>query len=251
MSFDATTFVLEIINFVVLLWLLQKFLYKPILDVINKRQAAVEKRVSEARQALEQAQALEQQYNSRLSEWEKEKQRLKAFLGEELKVERQRQLAKVKLEIDQEQARAQALAEAKRKGETLQYEQLAIELAAKCMANVLSRFASSDLERRICEVFLTDLSGYEKEQLALTMNHGQSGSAKIQVATAYPAGTELKESIIAGLKQKLGQDCELEFLQDSSLIAGIKVTTAGGILQANLSDVVQFFRGIESNGAST
>ena len=39
MQFDWTTFVLEVLNFLVLLWILKRFLYQPVLDVLDARQA--------------------------------------------------------------------------------------------------------------------------------------------------------------------------------------------------------------------
>lgn len=249
MSFDVTTFILEIINFLVLLWLLRKLLYRPVMDVINKRRATIEKKVFDAQQALEEALAKEEQYKSRLIEWEKERQRLKVALEQELELERQRQLAKLREDLEEEQSKTRARAEANRKEESLQCERQAIELAAKHAANVLRRFASSDLERQICEVFVEDLVRFDPEQFLRIMNHSESAVSMVQVTTAYPPTSELKESIAVALRQKLGPNCQLEFGQDASLIAGIRVVTVGGVLEANLCDAVQFFRGVEGNGA--
>ena len=41
MQIDATTFVLELINFAVLVWILHRFLYRPILGAIDRRRDAV------------------------------------------------------------------------------------------------------------------------------------------------------------------------------------------------------------------
>ena len=49
MGLDLTTFVLEIVNFLVLLWLLSHFLYRPVQAAIARRQQQAE----QARQALE------------------------------------------------------------------------------------------------------------------------------------------------------------------------------------------------------
>ena len=38
MGLDTTTFVLEIVNFLILLWLLNRFLYRPVQAAIARRQ---------------------------------------------------------------------------------------------------------------------------------------------------------------------------------------------------------------------
>jgi len=43
-----STFLLEIINFLVLVWILKHFLYKPVLDVIARRRSGIEKTLADA-----------------------------------------------------------------------------------------------------------------------------------------------------------------------------------------------------------
>ena len=45
---ELVHFVLEIINFLVLVWILKRFLYKPVLDVIARRRAGIEKTLADA-----------------------------------------------------------------------------------------------------------------------------------------------------------------------------------------------------------
>ena len=57
MAIDWTTFTLEVVNFLVLVWLLKRFLYQPVLEVLGRRQAGVAHTLAEARraEALEEA----------------------------------------------------------------------------------------------------------------------------------------------------------------------------------------------------
>ncbi|HKM26211.1 MAG TPA: F0F1 ATP synthase subunit B, partial [Thiopseudomonas sp.] len=62
MSIDWVTVLAQIANFLLLLWLLKRFLYRPILDGIDAREAAIAKRMSDAEQAKKEAKAAENQY---------------------------------------------------------------------------------------------------------------------------------------------------------------------------------------------
>ena len=48
MELDWSTFLLEIINFLILVWILKRFLYRPVLEVITRRREQVEKTLHEA-----------------------------------------------------------------------------------------------------------------------------------------------------------------------------------------------------------
>ena len=65
MNFDWTTFALEAINFLILVWLLKRFLYRPILDAVARRQAAVARTLADAEAARVDAARLREEYEGR------------------------------------------------------------------------------------------------------------------------------------------------------------------------------------------
>jgi F-type H+-transporting ATPase subunit b len=79
-----STFILEIINFLVLVWILKRFLYKPVLAIIARRREGIEKAMADANDLNTQAHDLQQQYENRLSDWEGEKQKAREALGHEI-----------------------------------------------------------------------------------------------------------------------------------------------------------------------
>ena len=54
MEFDITTFLLEIVNFLILIWILQRLFYKPVLAVINRRKQHIDQTLSEAQKLQQQ-----------------------------------------------------------------------------------------------------------------------------------------------------------------------------------------------------
>ena len=57
MGFDGWTFVLQTANFAVLVWLLHRFLYRPVLRIIAERKAEIEKQYAQSAAAKSEAQA--------------------------------------------------------------------------------------------------------------------------------------------------------------------------------------------------
>ena len=72
MQFDWTTFALEMVNFLVLVWLLKRFFYKPLRTAIESRRASVESTLQAAETARREAAAMKEQYENRLALWQDE-----------------------------------------------------------------------------------------------------------------------------------------------------------------------------------
>lgn len=66
MSIDWITVAAQIANFLVLVWLLKRFLYRPILDGIDAREAEIKDRMQEAAHATQQAQAVKNDYSDKV-----------------------------------------------------------------------------------------------------------------------------------------------------------------------------------------
>src|SRR5574338_1303003 len=102
MELDWTTFILEIINFLILLWLLKRLLYKPVLNMIARRKAEIEKRVADSQALRQEAESLRAQYERRIIEWEQERTAARSRLLEEISTERARLTAALRASLDQE-----------------------------------------------------------------------------------------------------------------------------------------------------
>ena len=109
MALNWSTFAFEIVNFLILIWILQRFLYRPVLAVIAKRRSAIEKTLAEAQTLRLEAEALESQYRNRLAGWEQEKQSAREALGRDLQAERRHQLQTLHDTLAQERDKAQAV----------------------------------------------------------------------------------------------------------------------------------------------
>ena len=118
MELNWSTFVLEIINFLVLIWILKRFIYKPVLNVITQRRLAIENQSTEAQRLHEEASSLKEQYQSRLGDWEQERQHARDVLNQELEVERARQMEALQATLAHEHEKTKA-AEERRRIETV------------------------------------------------------------------------------------------------------------------------------------
>jgi F-type H+-transporting ATPase subunit b len=221
MGLDATTFILEFVNFLVLLWLLSHFLYRPVQAAIAKRQQQADdanKALEAKRAALDAEQNKLQQMHAAF-DLEREAARLK--LTADIAAERARRLEGLKAELADERAKAQARAAAQQHQDAQRQEALAAQRAQDFVRHYLERLAGPELERAIVRLFLA--------------------SGSIEIAMSFDPTDDERRNVEARLQAALGERWIAHWKLDPALIAGISVRLDGHLLEASLARGVDAF----------
>ena len=92
MGFDVITFLAQIVNLLVLIWLLKRFLYHPVLQIMEKRQQEVSSAITSANEKLSNATAIESEFVQKQLNFDAERQKQLDALEKEMA-----QLSKEKL----------------------------------------------------------------------------------------------------------------------------------------------------------
>ena len=241
MELDWTTFILELINFLVLVWILNRFLYRPVMNVIAQRKAAIKKTLSDAEATRSEAQALQIQYENRLTEWEQEREKARAQLRDEVSVERNRLLEALHTELDQEREKAAAVDQRRMKDFMQQAEVTAIAQGGAFASRLLSRLGGPELERRIIDVVMQDLPRLPDNQTQVIRSTAPATKLPMKVTSAYPLAETQREDLRQACRALAGRDVTCEFLEDRDLIAGLRISFGSWVLRANVQDELSFF----------
>ena len=241
MELSWTTFVLEIINFLVLVWILKHFLYKPVLNVLAQRRERVEKTMADAEQLNHEAQALRVQYDGRIADWETERQQARDKLAEELDAERSHKLEQLnaRLELEEEKAR---VAETRRQSDLQRKtEETALLQAAEFATRLLQQAAGPELEQRLVDMVLQSLQQLPEDKQKQIRSgyqntHGNGHGGAVVVKTAFIPSDEQKQQLSSALRTLLDQEAEVTFEQDDKLIAGVRIAVGAWTLGSNLED---------------
>jgi len=245
MQFDWTTFVLELLNFLVLLWLLKHFFYRPVLGVLDARKQAVLDQVAQADTMQKQAAALQAQYEARLQDWHREQEQARQALQQELGQERARQLEALKKTLADERAKGEAQARAQDALREARLARQASGVAYRQAAAMLARLAQPELTERIAEVVAEDLIALDgQRQRPLRDAAAALGAgAAVEVGCAHPLPDAALRILGAALEQAAGQALELQVAVRPELIAGVRIALGECLLQADLADELAFLRG--------
>ncbi|MFA5939891.1 MAG: F0F1 ATP synthase subunit delta [Sinimarinibacterium sp.] len=247
MQIDATTFALEIINFLVLLWVLRRFFFKPVREAIARRQSAVAATIAQAQTQADAARDLQAQYENRMKDWDRERESSRAQLAAELVAERDKQLAALRTALDAERAKQQAVQERRQLEQCRTLEARAAEQGLQLAARVLERLSGPELDARIAEVVIDDLAALDPEQKARLVDAAQS-DATLDICSAHPLPDARYAQLRDALGTHLGTKTHAIRRVDPDLLGGLRIALGPWVLQASLADELAHFRHSSGDG---
>jgi F-type H+-transporting ATPase subunit b len=235
-----TTFGLEILNFLVLVWILQHFLYRPVFAVIAARRAGIEKTMADAKVIDAEVQELKSRYEKREAEWQQETERARASLAQEIAAERVRLTGALESSLAEQRDRAKVLQERQREEWQRAAEQQAVDYGAEFAARLLARVATPALETGLIDAAMQDLVKLPADQGHKLASDVALGLTAV-VTSAYPIDENRRGGLERLLAAITGAKLALDFKENPEILAGIHVDIGSWVVHANLRDELKFF----------
>lgn len=234
MEFNLTTFILEIINFLILIWILQRLFYKPLLEVIAKRKQTIDQSLSEAKNLQQQAEQQCNLYENRQKLWEQEKQAALNALYQQIEVERRTQMDRLNADLEQEKQKAKVTLSRQQQELQQQVEKQALQNGARFAGILLKQSASPELETRLITLLVDHLTTMpEACRLCLQML-GTKKSVPVKITSAYPLTADIQQQLEQKLGSLINSPVNFQYHQDAELIAGLRIDIGAWVLNANL-----------------
>lgn len=236
MLIDWFTLLAQALNFLILVWLLKRFLYKPILHALDEREKRIAAELADARAQKAEARNERDEFQRKNDAFDQERAALLSKATEEAKAERRRLL---------EEARDAAGALSLKHQETLRNEthashqaisrrvrQEVFAIARKMMTDL----AETSLEERLADIFtrrLRQLAADQKTVLAEALN---TASAPVLVRSAFDLPAEHRASIQKAINETFSSEISVHFKTEPDLISGIELITNGQKVAWSISD---------------
>lgn len=237
MSIDWITVAAQIANFLVLVWLLKRFLYRPILDGIDAREAEITERMGEAARLKETAAATRKDYTDKLHTLELEQ----AVMAETIRKEAEQKRDAMLAEAQNRMAQEVAAWHADRDAEAQQYK-AGLDRAAAGALLALTRKALDDLadetlEGRMAAHLLAQVTAEDKN---LMQAAGQARRATVLSREMLP--DEVKETISTKLETVFGS-MHVNFEVDAEQSPGIILRIGGAELSWTVDSYIEGLEG--------
>ncbi len=230
------TVIAQIVNFMILVFLLKYFLYDRIIKAMDEREERIHLRLKEAEEKKQEAEQEAKGYVERNREFDEKREEM---------------LAQAKREAD---ARKKELTEEARQAvtnlrsmwlEAVQRDKKSFVQDLRKMAGnqvyTIARKAFRDLvdaevEERIIGVFLEQLRGMSKRKReALVTSIKESGN-DVVIRSAFEIQAEMRERITRALRRQIADGIEVRYEMSSDLIMGIELKTGGRKIAWSLQD---------------
>ncbi len=235
MGFSWVTFVAQIVNLLVLIWLLKRFLYKPILNAIDRRQAFIMDKVQKAQEAKDLAEKervaltekrllFEQEQTKRLDALAQDiaglKSRRLVDLDEEINLLRQKKKTELTQEIQSAELEIRNLFAAQ-----------FMQLSHKAMAD-LSGLAPLEQAVALFQKRVGPLKKSEKEKI----RNALSRQSVIFISTSAPLPDRTKAALVAFARRafELPSTAKIQVRTDAALILGIELSAGDITLEWHL-----------------
>jgi F-type H+-transporting ATPase subunit b len=236
MLIDWFTVGAQALNFLILVWLMKRYLYKPIRHAVDEREKRIAAELANADAKKAEAQKEHDEFQHKNEEFDQQRAALLAKATDEAQAERQRLL---------DEARKAAVALSLKRQETLRNEERDLHRAITSRTQqevfaiarkALTDLATVSLEERLGEVFtrrLREMDGKAKEGLGEALKTA-SGPALVRSTFALPA--EQRAAIQNALNETFSAEVHVRFETAPDLVAGIELTTNGQKVGWNIAD---------------
>ncbi|OGQ94248.1 MAG: F0F1 ATP synthase subunit B [Deltaproteobacteria bacterium RIFOXYA12_FULL_61_11] len=227
MLFDWFTVGAQALNFLILVFLMGRFLYKPILHAIDEREKRIASELADADAKRAEAKKERDEYQHKNEELDEQRAAILRQATDEAKEERQRLLDEARQAADalsskrKETLRNDAHNLSQAIGNRAQQEVFAIARKA------LTELAGVKLEERLSEVFtrrVRELESPTKETLAEAL---RTATDPALVRSAFDLPAEQRAAIQKAINETFSADIHLCFETAPDLISGIELTTKG------------------------
>ncbi len=239
MSVNWFTVAAQIVNFLILVWLLKKFLYQPVLTAMNKRQQKIQDKLEEAATLAEAAEKEKKQY---LALQEATRNRGKEeLLQARLDADNLRKKLFQKVEAEAETAYVSWQNELSDE-KSLFLKQAGVQVAQQFQRLAQSAFrnlADADFEENMISRFCALITKHDSEA---DFFRQQQNPDKLQVFTAFPITRSSQDAIRETLWRRLASQPEICFQLEPTLIAGIRVSSNDHKMEWNVHQYINDFQ---------
>ena len=236
MLIDWFTVVAQIVNFLILVWLLKRFLYKPILNALDAREKKIAKELADADLKKTEAKKERDEFQHKNEEFDQQRAALMDKVTQEAQAERQRLLEEAREAADTLSAkRHQALlsdAHNLNKELSQRTRQEVFAIARKALTDL----AASSLEERMTGVFIRRLHELDEQAKKNLGEAFKSSSAPALLRSAFDLPGTQRTAIQNALNETFSAAIPLRFETAPELISGIELTANGQKVAWSISD---------------
>ncbi len=221
MLIDWFTVVAQIVNFLILLWLLRRFLYGPIVAAMEAREQRVAEHLEQARARQEAADHEAAEYRQKQKELAQHQDQLLHEAEQQARQRRHELLEQARDEAEQLNTNWRNALQQSKASFLRDLQQRSGEQVLAITRQVLHDLADAELEQQILALFLRrlrELDPATSEQIQQALADAQQ---QARLRSAFELSNEQRRRLTNAVREQFGEDIDFRFERDPQVLGGI------------------------------
>jgi F-type H+-transporting ATPase subunit b len=239
MKINWFTVIAQVINFLILVWLLKRFLYKPILKAIDEREKKIAGQIKDADDKKAVAVKEQADFKKRNDDFDAQKKALMDKAVADANAQRDKLLEDAKNAANTLRDKLEKAEKEKLVADALESESKTQKQVFAITKKALKEMASSSLDEQSVNTFIKRLHALNDDEKQQFITAFKSNANTILVRSAFDLPAPQQTAITDAVNETLGTKTTLQFKTSPELIGGIELTTNGYKLAWSLEEYLK------------
>lgn len=231
MQIDWITVSAQIVNFLLLVWLLKRFLYAPVIGAMETREQRIAERLNEASKREALADQAAEEHHRKSDALARERDEILAEARAAADAQKREMLDETRAAVAEARASWQRQVQ-QEKQEFLDMLSREASQAVQAIARkALSDLADAELEEQIVRTFIRRLEG-----LARSTRRGMAETTEAaRIVSTFALDSAVRGRITRAVHECIADGLDVSYEQSPELLCGIEITSGGRRLSWNLA----------------
>jgi F-type H+-transporting ATPase subunit b len=239
MEIDWLTVIAQIVNFLILVWLLKHFLYQPVISAMDRREQRITERLQQSELREQLAEETVQDYEKRMAALTQNGDMLMTEAREKAEAERQQLLTEARTEVAEKRSHWQRQVSEEKQRFLNSLKLQAAESIQAIARQALADLADTELEQQIIQSFILQLQLLSPESRQDMISAATTRSQPVHLMSSFKLDSALRGRLTRAIHEHIAEDIKIVYDEAPELLCGIELTVSGHRLSWNMADYLE------------
>jgi F-type H+-transporting ATPase subunit b len=225
MDINWFTVIAQLVNFLILVWLLKKFLYKPILNAVSEREKKITDQLKDAEDKVAIAQQEKDDFKKKNEDFEQKKKELMDTVVAEAATEKTKLIGTAKAEATAMISKMEKVAKDEQESANKELAEQTQKQVFEISRKALEAIASASLEEQAVTKFIKQLKASKDDEKQQFIDAFKSYPDSILVKSAFNLPSKQQAEINDAVNDLLDTKTKMQFKTAPGIITGIELST--------------------------
>lgn len=226
MEINWFTVIAQIVNFLILVWLLKRFLYKPVLDAIDAREKKIASQLEDAATKKAEAKRDKDLFRQKNEAFDKERAEKMNEVHEQIDSEKQRLFEEVRKESTVLRSKFEESLKQQEQEITDRLKRKTKDAVFEIAKKTLSDLADVNLEQQVVTVFIEKIRSLDGAAKTKFIDALKNNEGSVTVKSVFELSMSSKQELEKAMEKITEKQNDFQYQLEPELVSGIKIETA-------------------------